>query len=133
LRLALLGRSGYPFRLDLEVEYDLSDDGLTVRVTARNAGTRPAPYGTGSHPYLAAGAPVVDGCELTLPVARWLPADSRGIPSGPVQDVAGTPFDFRAARPVGPGMLDHAFTGLYRDGAGRGGVGGGVGRPALRR
>ena len=119
LRLALLGRTGYPFRLDLEVEYHLSDaDGLTVRVTAGNAGTRPAPYGTGSHPYLAAGAPVVDECELTLPVARWLPADSRGIPSGPAQDVAGTPFDFRAARPVGTVTLDHAFTGLDRDESG---------------
>ena len=32
LRLALLGRTGYPFRLDLEVEYHLSyTDGLTVR------------------------------------------------------------------------------------------------------
>jgi aldose 1-epimerase len=118
LRLALLGRSGYPFRLDLEVEYHLSDDGLTVRVTARNAGNRPAPYGTGSHPYLTADAPAVDECELTLPVARWLPADSRGIPSGPAQDVAGTPFDFRAARPVGTVALDHAFTGLERDEAG---------------
>jgi len=119
LRLALLGRTGYPFRLDLEVEYHLSDtDGLTVRVTAGNAGTRPAPYGTGSHPYLAAGAPVVDECELTLPVARWLPADARGIPSGTAQDVAGTPFDFRAARPVGTVTLDHAFTGLARDDAG---------------
>jgi aldose 1-epimerase len=119
LRLALLGRSGYPFRLDLEVEYHLSEaDGLTVRVTARNAGARPAPYGAGSHPYLAAGAPLVDECELTLPVARWLPADSRGIPLGPVQDVAGTPFDFRAARPVGTVTLDHAFTGLDRDESG---------------
>jgi aldose 1-epimerase len=88
-------------------------------VTARNAGTRPAPYGTGSHPYLAAGAPVVDDCELTLPVARWLPADSRGIPSGPVQDVTGTPFDFRTARPIGTVTLDHAFTELDRDEAGR--------------
>ena len=120
LRLALLGRSGYPFRLDLEVEYHLGGtDGLTVRVTARNPGTRPAPYGTGSHPYLTASAPVVDECDLTLPVTRWLPADSRGIPSGPVQDVAGTPLDFRAARPVGTATLDHAFTGLDRDEAGR--------------
>ena len=56
LRLDLLGRGGYPFRLDLAVEYRLSvAAGLTVTVTARNAGTRPAPYGTGSHPYLTAG------------------------------------------------------------------------------
>jgi aldose 1-epimerase len=115
LRLALLGRSGYPFRLDLEVEYHLGGDGLTVRVTARNSGTRPAPYGAGSHPYLTASTPTVDECELTLPVTRWLAVDSRGIPSGPAQDVAGTPFDFRASRPVGPVTLDHAFTGLDRD------------------
>ncbi len=120
LRHALLGRAGYPFRLDLEVTYQLSgDEGLTMRVTARNAGTRPAPYGTGSHPYLTAGAPVVDECELTLPVAEWLPADNRGIPAGPPQDVAGTGFDFRAARQVGTVTLDHAFTGLDRDEAGR--------------
>jgi len=35
-----------------------------------------------------------------------------------VQDVAGTPLDFRAARPVGTATLDHAFTGLDRDEAG---------------
>ena len=119
LRLALLGHTGYPFRLDLEVAYQLSGEaGLTVSVTARNAGTRPAPYGTGSHPYLTAGAPAVDGCELTLPVSQWLPADRRGIPSGPPSDVAGTQFDFRAARPIGAVALDHAFTGLERDEAG---------------
>jgi aldose 1-epimerase len=119
LRLDLLGRGGYPFRLDLEVEYRLSGEtGLTVRVSARNAGTRPAPYGTGSHPYLTAGAPAVDDCELTLPVTRWLPVDERGIPSGPERDLAGTPLDFRVTRAVGTVTLDHAFTGLERDEAG---------------
>jgi aldose 1-epimerase len=119
LRLALLGRTGYPFCLDLEVAYQLSGEaGLTVSVTARNAGTRPAPYGTGSHPYLTAGAAAVDGCELTLPVSQWLPADQRGIPSGPASDVTGTQLDFRAARPIGTVALDHAFTGLERDEAG---------------
>jgi aldose 1-epimerase len=119
LHQALLGSTGYPFRLDLTVEYQLSGEaGLMVSVTAHNAGSRPAPYGTGSHPYLTAGAPDVDGCELTLPVSQLLPADRRGIPSGPPGDVAGTPFDFRAARPVGTVTLDHAFTGLERDEAG---------------
>ena len=119
LHLALLGHTGYPFRLELTVEYQLSgNSGLMVSVTAHNAGSRPAPYGTGSHPYLTAGAPAVDGCELTLPVSRWLPADQRGIPSGPPSDVAGTQFDFRAVREIGTVTLDHAFTGLERDEAG---------------
>src|SRR5262249_58275719 len=89
-----------------------------VAWAAGSAGNRPGPSGTGPHPSRTAGAATVDECELTLPVARWLPADSRGIPSGPAQGVAGTPFDFRAARPVGTVRLDHAFTGLERNEAG---------------
>ena len=119
LRLELLGRTGYPFCLEIEVEYHLSDTGLRVSVTTRNVGAHAAPYGTGSHPYLTAGAATVDECELTLPVARWLPADERGIPAGPAQNVAGGALDFRAARPIGTAQLDHAFTGLDRDGQGR--------------
>jgi len=119
LRQELLGRTGYPFCLETEVEYHLSETGLRVSVTARNVGAHAAPYGTGSHPYLTAGAATVDECELTLPVARWLPADERGIPAGPARDVAGSALDFRAARPIGTARLDHAFTGLDRDGQGR--------------
>jgi aldose 1-epimerase len=120
LRHVLLGRAGYPFCLEMDVEYQLSGEtGLTVSVTAKNVGAHPAPYGTGSHPYLTAGAATVDECELTLPVARWLPADKRGIPVGPPRDVPGSTFDFRKARPVGAARLDHAFTGLDRDEQGR--------------
>jgi aldose 1-epimerase len=113
LRHVLHGRTGYPFCLDLSVEYRLSAaDGLQVTVTAENVGSRPAPYGTGSHPYLTAGTPMVDECELQLPAARWLRADDRGIPQGQPEDVTGTPFDFREARPVADTVLDHALTGL---------------------
>ena len=119
LRQELLGRTGYPFCLEIEVEYHLSDTGLRVSVTAKNVGARAAPYGTGSHPYLTTGAATVDECELTLPVARWLPTDERGIPAGPAQDVAGGALDFRTARQIGTARLDHAFTGLDRDGQGR--------------
>ncbi len=116
----LLGRPGYPFCLELAVSYRLdAKDGLRVSVTATNAGSQPAPYGTGSHPYLTTGAAVVDTCELELPAAKWLPADERGIPSGPPQDVTGSQFDFRAARRIADAKLDHALTGLTRDEHGR--------------
>ena len=120
LRHVLLGRQGYPFCLDIEAEYRLAaDSGLQVSVTARNAGSSAAPYGTGSHPYLSAGTPAIDDCELMLPGGLWLPADERGIPSGPVEDVAGTPYDFRESRPIAATRLDHALTGLARDAGGR--------------
>lgn len=120
LKHVLHGRPGYPFCLSLSVTYRLeADAGLAVAVTAENAGSRPAPYGTGSHPYLTAGAPSVDTCELELPATLWLPADGRGIPAGPPRHVEGSPFDFRTPRPIGDTRLDHALTGLARDSSGR--------------
>jgi len=115
----LHGRPGYPFCLALSVTYRLgAASGLAVAVTAWNVGTRPAPYGTGSHPYVTAGAPLVDDCELELPAGYWLPTDDRGIPSGPPEDVTSTKFDFRVARRIGGTRLDHALTGLTRDESG---------------
>ncbi len=120
LGLRLLGRPGYPFCLELRAGYRLSPEtGLEVTVTALNAGSSPAPYGTGSHPYLLAGAGLVDDWTLQLPAASWQPADDRGIPSGPPQDVDGSAFDFRQPRPIGVTELDHAFTGLDTDADGR--------------
>lgn len=114
------GRPGYPFCVAVDAEYRLvADAGLLVSVTATNRGDRAAPYGTGQHPYLTAGAPSIDECELRVPAARWLPVDDRGIPSGPERAVAGTPLDFLAARPVGGTRLDHAFADLVRERDGR--------------
>jgi aldose 1-epimerase len=115
----LLGTQGYPFCLELSASYQLDPgSGLQVTVTASNAGSRPAPYGTGSHPYLTAGTPLVNDCELEVGASRWLPTDNRGIPSARPQDITGTPFDFRTSRLIGDTQLDHALTGLTRDGSG---------------
>ena len=113
LGLWLLGRPGYPFCLELSVRYRLSaQGGLEVTVTARNAGSYPAPFGTGSHPYLLAGTGAIDNWALQLPAARWQPADNRGIPTGSPREVAGSQFDFRERREIGSTSLDTAFTGL---------------------
>ena len=120
LGLRLLGRPGYPFCLELRAGYRLSaDGGLEVTVTAANRGTRPAPFGTGSHPYLVAGDGTVDDWQLQMPAARWQPADDRGIPQGEPADVTGSEYDFRDRRPVGSTALDTAFTGLSADDSGR--------------
>jgi aldose 1-epimerase len=120
LRSAPHGYQGYPFGLEIEAEYRLdAATGLQLTVTARNRGSRAAPYGTGSHPYLTVRMPSVDGCELTLPAESWLPMDDRGIPAGSPEPVEGTSYDFRRARAIGATVLDHALTGLNRDGDGR--------------
>ena len=125
LRSVAHGQQGYPFCLETEAEYRVdADEGLRVTITTRNRGSRAAPYGTGSHPYLTVGTPSVDDCsvddwELTLSAEFWLPVDDRGIPSGPPKAVEGTPYDFRHPRTIGATQLDHALTGLSRDGDGR--------------
>ncbi len=120
LGLNLLGRSGYPYCLELRASYRLSADaGLEVTVTAHNAGSRPAPFGTGAHPYFTASAGLVDECELEMPAARWQPTTDRGIPAGQPQDVTNSEFDFRARRKIGGTSLDHAFTALVADADGR--------------
>jgi aldose 1-epimerase len=105
---------GYPFSLALSVDYALSAEGLSVRVTALNVGRNPCPYGSGAHPYLTLGGETVDGLHLRVPARTVLRMDERGLPVGPAA-VEGTEYDFRRSRPVGATRLDDAFTDLERD------------------
>ena len=122
----LMAQPGYPWTVDLHVVYDLSADGLTVTVTASNLSTSPAPYAQGAHPYLTVADPdaapgdggVIDGWELTVPASTRVLTDDRMLPAGR-EDVGGTDYDFRVARPLRKIRLDHAFTDLTRDGEGR--------------
>jgi aldose 1-epimerase len=110
----LMAQTGYPWTMDLHVLYDLSADGLTVTQTATNLSDRPAPYASGAHPYLSAGPGPVDSWELTLPASLRMLSDERQLPVDE-EPVAGTPYDFRMARPVRDIVLDHAFGDLARD------------------
>lgn len=112
---------GYPWRLGLEVEYRLGRSGLVVNTQAVNLDDEPAPFGIGFHPYLCAGTDTVDSARLSLPAARVLSTDDRGLPIGE-HHVGGTEHDFRVARPIGPTKLDTAYVGLARDADGVGRV-----------
>lgn len=116
--LALLPCPAYPFALELQVRYTLTDDGVTVTTSATNVGAVDAPYGAGHHPYVTAGTRRVDEADLTLPARTYLPTGPAQIPIGP-QPVDGTPYDFRRPRPIGPLHVDLAFTDLERDADGR--------------
>ncbi|MGD8166318.1 aldose 1-epimerase family protein [Herbiconiux sp. P16] len=111
-------QTGYPHRLELQVDYRLDENGLQQTVTARNPGTEPAPFGTGPHPYLVAGAGHVDDWTLSLPADEVLTVTpERLIPIGLSQVAVedGGAFDFREARSIGDTFIDHAFTTLRRD------------------
>jgi aldose 1-epimerase len=110
---------GYPFALDVDVVYELSDAGLTVSSTAVNIGEQTCPYAAGQHPYLSPGSGLIDDCELQVPAATRILTDAeRQLPTGK-EPVEGTPFDFRNARRLGEERLDFAFTDLTRGEDGR--------------
>ncbi len=109
---------GYPFSLDLRLSYALTGTGLTVNLDATNVGTSPLPFGAGAHPYLTLGTPAIDPLVLRAPASTWLRSDDRQIPAG-TEAVHGTPYDFRAPRPIGDITLDTGFGDLERDRAGR--------------
>ncbi len=118
MRSVLHPRDGYPFTLVVAIEYSLSPAGLTVTTTVTNAGAERCPFGTGAHPYVTVGTPLIDAASLRAPGRVRLLTDERGIPTG-TTPTAGTEHDFRQARPLGPTVLDTAYTDLERGADGR--------------
>ncbi len=117
MQLVIYPRAGYPFTLQLSIEYALAADGLSVRTTAHNLGAGALPFGAGWHPYLTAGTQRVDAAILHLPARARLELDpERRLPTGavlPVDNSSGE-FDFRTPRPIGPLVLDECFAELER-------------------
>jgi aldose 1-epimerase len=107
----LHAQDGYPFSLRIEIEYMLAAAGLTVRTTATNTGAGKCPFGAGAHPYITAGTPLIDSARLRSPAKLRLTTDEQGIPTG-TAPVAGTEHDFLDPRPIGPTVLDAAYTDL---------------------
>jgi aldose 1-epimerase len=110
-------QAGWPFLLDLRIDYQLGPSGLSIATTATNAGGEVAPFGTGAHPYLTMGTATIDDLVLQAPGTRWTPLDEQGIPTGSLP-VDRTEYDFLAARRIGSAQLDTGYTTLERDQAG---------------
>jgi aldose 1-epimerase len=109
---------GYPFVLDVAIEYSVTEAGLRVRTTAKNLGDEACPYACGQHPYLSPGDGLIDDCTLVVPAATRIDTDSeRQLPTGR-EPVAGTPYDLVEGAPLGDLQIDYAFTDLVRDGDG---------------
>jgi len=114
LGTTVAAQEGYPFRVEVLVEYRVDADGLHTTVTGTNTGRAAAPWGTGPHPYLVGGEGRVDDWTLTLPAAQVLEVtEDRLVPTG-LADVHDE-FDLRSATLIGERFIDHAYTGFDRD------------------
>lgn len=113
------GDSGYPGVLHLETTYHF-DDSASLRIDFEARAEQLTVVAPTSHAYWNlrdGGRGSVLDHELRLYAERMTPADDDGIPTGELQPVAGTPFDFSVATPLGRsidrvdqrGGYDHNF------------------------
>ncbi|HEY2678825.1 MAG TPA: aldose epimerase family protein [Steroidobacteraceae bacterium] len=97
------GEEGYPGTLTAHVSYDL-DDNDTLRIEYAATTTSPTVVNLANHAYFNLsgdpGRSILDH-TLVLNAERFTPVDATLIPTGELRSVAGTPFDFRRATPIG--------------------------------
>lgn len=93
------GEAGYPGTLVTACTYRLR--GATLRIELSASTDRATPVNLCHHSYFNLdGSETILDHELELAADFYTPADADWIPTGEVLAVAGTPFDFRSARPI---------------------------------
>lgn len=97
------GEEGFPGNLDVRVTYALTaDDALRIDYAAWT--DRPTVLNLTNHSYFnlaGEGSGDVFGHVVEISADAFTPTDATQIPTGVVAPVAGTPFDFRQATPLG--------------------------------
>jgi aldose 1-epimerase len=94
------GEEGYPGALAVLATYEVLPP-ATLRLTFEATTTRPTLVNLAHHAYLNLnGAGPVADHSLVIAADHYLPGDEDFVPTGDVASVAGTPFDWRAPRPV---------------------------------
>jgi len=97
------GEMGFPGKLDVTVRYTLdAKNGLEIEYSATT--DKPTVLNLTNHTYFnlaGAGSDTVLKHRLTIKADHFTPIDSGLIPTGVVQAVAGTPFDFRKGNVIG--------------------------------
>jgi aldose 1-epimerase len=102
------GDDGFPGALAVSADFALIDSRLEIHYRA--TASAPTIVNLSNHTYFNLGGEGsgrgILGHRLTIPAAAYLPVDSTSIPTGEVRPVAGTPFDFHRATPVGRSLRD---------------------------
>jgi aldose 1-epimerase len=97
------GEEGYPGNLYVSVTFSLNDDN-ELRLSYSATTDKPTILNLSNHSYFnlgGAGSGTILNELVTLHADKFTPVDRTLIPTGAIQDVAGTPYDFRQPTAVG--------------------------------
>ena len=101
-----MAKKAYPGNLDVAVRYSL-DDNNALRIDYSAVTDAPTVLNLTNHSYfnlMGEGEGTIYDHILTLNADSYTPTDASQIPTGEIAAVAGTPFDFRLPKMIGPGQ-----------------------------
>jgi aldose 1-epimerase len=95
------GAEGFPGNLTVTVLYSLTNDNV-LKIQYYATTDKPTPINLTHHSYfnLSGGGDVLNDVAKIY-ATHYLPVDAMLIPTGQIAPVAGTPFDFTKAKPIG--------------------------------
>lgn len=96
---------GFPGELQMTVKYSINDENELI-IDYRGTTNKRTIVNMTSHGFfslsgISTPTPSAENIELRINADFYLPIDETSIPTGEILKVAGTPFDFRTAKPVG--------------------------------